>query len=374
MPNSTRKLSSRITVALKWLGYYLVVRLNQLGIFARAFGELTADTFNRVKSELVSRMFWGRGSLYKNLFHYSIVSITVFALITGVVSQLSRVQANQTALESRAGLGATDDLLQQGGSIQSVLAVDPLQPDVEIDHYTVKPGDTLAGIAQRFKVSMDTIRWANSDLISPFANDVEVGWNLNVPLVDGVLYKVKAGQTLDDVAAITGGNKTDIIELNYLVPPDYVIHEGQHLFVPSGELPESEIEIGQIPKGVFDNPLTDPKCAGYHESRGFSSYHHGVDLALWGGCPVRAIATGKVLYAGWKDSFTGYMVEIDHGGGIVSMYFHSTGEFWVKTGDRVQQGQPIMMMGSTGNSTGTHLHLELRKNKKPFDPRPYVPF
>ena len=95
---------------------------------------------------------------------------------------------------------------------------------------------------------------------------------------------------------------------------------------------------------------------------------------MWPGCPISAIASGKVVYAGWSQYGEGYNVRIDHGGGIVSHYYHGNGDIWVKTGDHVEQGQLIMFMGTTGNSTGVHLHLSLFKDNVAVDPAPYIPY
>ncbi len=131
--------------------------------------------------------------------------------------------------------------------------------------------------------------------------------------------------------------------------------------------------VVDIPRGVFSNPLSHPGCAGYTYSRGFTGYHRGVDLAKGSGCPIRAIATGKVEYAGWSP-LAGFNVRIDHGGGITSIYMHGNGTFWVNAGDRVQQGQEIMYMGTTGNSTGVHLHVELRKDGYAVNPAGFIPY
>lgn len=352
---------------------YLWSRANQIYRLLQLAFQGIIKKASIIKTYLVSRMFWGRGNLYRNAFHFSITLLTVLTLATGLVSHLQRYDANAQALEVAYGQVGTVDLLQQGDSIHSVLPVDPESPDLRIRHHKVQPGETLESIAKDFKVHVDTIRWANSTLIDPFGDEIVVGWDLSIPEVDGVLYKVKYGQALADVARVTGGNEIDIIEVNELVPPEYKISPGQNLFVPSGSLSESEIEINGIPKGVFDNPLSHPACRGYHLTRGYTSYHDGLDLAKYGGCPIRAIAAGRVIFAGWS-SLAGFNVRIDHGGGIVSKYYHGTGEFWVKVGDRVQQGQEIMMMGTSGNSTGTHLHLTITYNGHTVNPGLYVPY
>ena len=351
---------------------YLLIRGRQFGLVLLVSLEIIGEYITKFKTELVRRMFWGRGNWYKNSFHLLILSFTGLALITGLASKSLLVEAKQ-GLDVAYGQGASNDMLEQGGSIHTVLAVDPLQPAITLHTYKVAPGDNLTAIAQQFKVTEDTIRWANSDLVSPFSNEIEAGWELKIPQINGVLYRVHSGQTVDDIANVTGGNKIDIIELNQLVPPDYKIIEGQRLFIPNGNLSVSEVKVEGIPQGVFENPLSNPECAGYRYSRGFSSYHDGIDLARYPGCPIRAIATGTVVFAGWSP-LAGFNVRIDHGGGIASKYYHGDGTFWVNVGDRVQQGQDIMMMGTTGNSTGIHLHISLFKNDVAVDPAPYIPF
>lgn len=351
---------------------YAIRRANQFYRFAIVSLELAVDSFNSLKSQTVSRMFWGRGNLYKNSFHILITILTVFALFTGIITQFNLNRDTQ-ALQIVYGQGASDDLLQQGAGIQTVLPVDANIPDLRIRVHKVREGDTLDSIAADYGVTVDTIRWANLATISPFSNSIDVGWDLKIPEINGVLYKVRLGQTVDQIAAITGGNRIDIIELNELVPPNYELEAGRDIFVAQGTLAESEVVVAGIPQGVFTNPLSHPNCAGYKLERGMTSYHNGLDLSKFPGCPVRAIGAGRVTFAGWS-AYAGFNVRIDHGGGIESHYYHSTGEFWVKAGDRVQQGQEIMMMGTSGNSTGVHLHLSLFKNHIAVNPALFVPF
>lgn len=319
-------------------------------------------------------MFWGRGSLYRSSFHVLMLGLTSFAIITGIASQILAVSSGQESLTTTFAQGPTDDFLQQGSSIQSVLSINPFEPAVEIFNHTVQRGESLVGIANKYGVSIDTIRWANSDLISPFSQEIQAGWQLRIPEMDGVLRKVEAGQNLDSIVAKYGGHPIDIIEINELQGPDYKLVVGQELFIPNGEVPVQSIPaVVDIPRGIFANPLSHPNCVGYSFSRGMTSYHNGVDLAKFPGCPIRSVATGEVIYAGWSP-MAGFNVRIDHGGGIVSIYMHGDGTFWVKQGDRVQQGQDIMMMGTSGNSTGVHLHLEIRKNNYAVNPALFVPY
>lgn len=368
----TRALQFALLEFFGTLPGYLFLRTTQISHFVITGLEIAAGSFNAVKSHTVSRMFWGRGNLYKNSFHILITLLTVFALFTGIITQFNLNRDTQ-ALQISYGQGASDDLLQQGAGIQTVLPVDANLPDLRIQTYKVKEGDTLESIAAAHGISADTIRWANLSVISPFSNVIEIGWDIKIPEINGVLYKVRAGQTVDQIASITGGNRLDIIEINELVPPNYALQDGKDIFVPQGTLAESEVVVAGIPRGVFTNPLSHPSCAGYRFERGITAYHNGLDLSRFPGCPVRAIGAGRVTFAGWS-AWAGFNVRIDHGGGIESHYYHSTGEFWVKAGDRVQQGQEIMMMGTSGNSTGVHLHLSLFKNHIAVNPALFVPF
>lgn len=337
------------------------------------------DRVYSAQSKFVSRLFWGRSYLYKNIIHTVIIIITGLITLYGLVYRVNLVSGS-SPLGNTATLASTSDLLYQGSSIQTVLLNAEKGINIATQKYTVRAGESFQEIADRHGVSMDTIRWASSDVLSPFTNNVEEGMVLTIPEINGVLYDVKGGDTLDSIIAITSlsndeANRFNIVELNSLTPP-YNLNVGQRLFIPNGNL-RSTNAAGQdleIPRGVFTNPLSNSACGGYSWQRGFLSYHNGVDLSRYPGCPIQAIANGVVSYAGWGNWGEGYHVKIDHGGGIVSHYYHGSGEFWVKTGDRVQQNQPIMMMGTSGNSTGVHLHLSLFKNGWAVDPSPYVPY
>ena len=334
-----------------------------------------AITTTNIKSLFVSRLFWGRGSLYKSAAHFIIFSITLFVALAGIVSRVSGVNVTAKSLNGSITIGS-DDLLQQGGSITAILSVDETNSTgLKTSIHTVTSGETLDTIAKKFNVTADTIRWYNSSLISPFSNQLQIGWGLKIPLINGVLYTVRANQSLNDVIAATSANNSEsnnfnIVEFNNLTSP-YTLHQGQQLFIPDGNLIKQSIQVAGIPKGVFINPLTDSSCSGYTESRGFTSYHDGVDLAKWTGCNLEAVATGTIIYAGWEN-ISGNCIKIDHGGGIVSYYYHLK-EIYVKVGQRVQQGESIAYMGSTGNSTGTHLHFTLKKDGEAVDPALYVP-
>jgi murein DD-endopeptidase MepM/ murein hydrolase activator NlpD len=357
---------------------YLSRRITQGLVFFLASLEIFLEMFDISKNSIVSRLFWGRGNTYRNFFHLFVLVITIGFVLTGLVSRIKAVNNTRT-WDEKGGTIGVEDLLQQGGSIETVLARNPEVPGIKTKIHVVKSGETLQSIADDYGITMDTIRWASKNVLSPFTNEIEIGWELIIPEVNGVLYEVKPGDTIDSIIATasidnTEANRFNVLEFNGLTGSS-ALTVGQKLFIPDGNLKTFDPGPTQgIPRGVFINPLTDSSCAGYTFSRGFLSYHNGVDLAHWPGCTIVAVANGYVTYAGWSNYGEGYNVRIYHGGGIETYYYHGDGTFWVKTGDRVQQGQPIMIMGNSGNSTGVHLHFSLFKDGYAVDPYGFVPY
>lgn len=353
--------------------------LLKIKIFALKFSAFASKILTILKAKLISRLFWGRSYYYKNITHVIILFITLSVAVFGLIS---RIEASSNTLQKGDNITGLEDLLLQGGSIQTVLVSSQAGIGIETQNYTVVAGDTLDSIAKKFSLhSSDTIKWANLQKLSIetlLTGKVQEGTVLVIPEIDGVLYEVKAGDTLDSIIANasltnTEANRFNLEEFNNLVAP-YTLTPGQKLFIPEGNLKTTGIgPLAEIPKGVFINPLQNPACKGYVISRGFSSYHNGVDMAHYPYCPVSAVASGVVIYAGWSQYGEGYNVRIDHGGGIVTHYYHGDGEIWVKKGDHVEQGQLIMMEGTTGNSTGPHLHFSMFKDGVAIDPAPYVP-
>lgn len=380
---------------LSWPGY-LIWRLRQLGRFGLAAVDIVGASFSSSKKHLVSRMFWGRGSLYKSVFHISVFSVTSLLLLSGLLGRYLTNTSSAESLVIAYGQQTNTDLLEQGGSLSTILPISPNQTNFKIIQHVVQPGDTVDSIAARYSVTKDTLKWSNEKILSPYNDNVSVGATLYIPEINGVLYEVRGGDNIDKVVALTLGNKFDIIELNGLVGPEYSLEGKQRIFVPDGKLPpppplipipgvyrapsgepciDSGIigaAIGHLPAGSFGDPLCASSCQGYGYSAGFSAWHGGVDLTHYG-CPIRAAGAGKVVFAGWNSFGAGYSVIIDHGGGITTQYMHGDGNIWVRVGDTVFKGQDIMFMGNTGNSFGTHLHLTLKANGVVIDPIPYIP-
>lgn len=347
-----------------------------------------------IKKRLVYGLFWSRSNAYKKYAHFFVVIFTVITFVTGINASLT--EAGTSALNSDIAINPGNiDLLEQGSDIQSVLVTDSTR-DFEVTNYVIEKGDTLTSIANKFGITEGAVKDSNLDVLDYWEPFLAEGDTLKIPEINGVIIPVESGDTIDSIMGkIRKGDRLDIIEINNLLSPDYGVGTRTEVFVPDGEVvappkPEPVIptviyanapsSYGPIPaagqaalNGIsFINPLSHPSCAGYGWSRGFSSWHNGVDLARGGGCEIRAAAAGTVRFSGWEPQGGGYAVTIDHGNGVHTVYYHNS-VLYVRPGQGVSAGQEISRMGCTGLCTGTHLHLGLRVNYVYTDPAIYVP-
>lgn len=269
------------------------------------------------------------------------------------------------------------------GAIGSIGGSTPIA-DIRRDtiQYTVQAGDVLGTIAVRYGITSSTIRWANglggSDLIKP-------GQTLRIPPVSGVLYTVKQGDTLASIANKYSGDQQKILDQNGLLMADN-IHAGEELVIPDGHPPAEPPPVAAVnPGNTFTSPsaqqLAPPPSAPATPGGGFlwpttsrhinqyfrGRIHTGIDIEGNYSSPIYAAAGGTVIYAGYDRSGYGLHIVIDHGNGYRTMYAHAS-KIFVSQGDRVKKGQTIAMVGSTGRSTGSHLHFEIRTDSGFLNP------
>lgn len=235
----------------------------------------------------------------------------------------------------------------------------------EISVYTVREGDSLSLIAEMFNVTSNTIMWAN-DLSS--ARAIKPGDTLIILPIAGVQYKIKKGDTIAAIAKTYGGDADEILAYNQLTPGQ-ALQAGVTIIVPGGTVPAPAASktATKAPSGSasggggFVHPLPGSmRTQGIH---GFNA----VDLAAAVGAPIRAAAAGEVIVAktgGWNGGYGNYIV-IKHSNGTQTLYAHNSSNA-VGVGERVAQGAVIGYVGSTGRSTGSHLHFEVRGARNPF--------
>jgi len=240
--------------------------------------------------------------------------------------------------------------------------------DYEIYKYTVKSGDTLSSIAQKYGVKQDTIRWANNlktDLIKP-------GQILKIPPVTGIVHKVASGETIYSIAKKYNTNAQNILNFPFNSFEDldtFSLIAGQNLYVPGGTIePEKPVYqfVASIQAGVHGpSNFIWPTSGGITQY--YVWYHQALDIASPSSPPVLAADSGTVAYAGCINWGYGCHVIIDHGNGYQTLYAHLS-SYAVEVGNSVGQGSQIGVMGSTGRSTGTHLHFEIRSGGQILNP------
>jgi len=248
--------------------------------------------------------------------------------------------------------------------------------------YVVVEGDTASSIAQKFNVSLDTIRWAN-DLKS--VDDVKVGQTLKILPETGVLHSVKRGETVYSIAKTYGIDPQAIVDFpfnTFINDETFALAVGQDLIVPGGVMPKAKpwspptVPSETVPQapdyvasalGEYIWPTTGKISQGYHW------YHKAIDIADSSGPAVVASRGGTVVDAGWTAPSRGYgiYVVVDHGDGVQTLYAHLS-SVSVSAGQQVLRGQVLGRMGSTGRSTGTHLHFEIRTSSGNVNPLSYL--
>ena len=232
--------------------------------------------------------------------------------------------------------------------------------------YTVKYGDTMWGIATRYGLDVDTLRYSNPELYRN-PDRLYAGQTVRILPFAGAIHQVRRGETLASIARKWHVTPETIIgyQPNHL-KRGQTLTPGQEIIIPGGRLDLNIPKPSLSPEATFAWPLRG------RLSQGYSAKHRAVDIATAWKAPVYAAAEGRVVRAGWLYTGYGFSVVIRHPNGLVTLYSHMTNPA-VQVGDWVKRGQQIGLVGSTGNSTGPHVHFEVRKNGVRVNPLTYLP-
>jgi murein DD-endopeptidase MepM/ murein hydrolase activator NlpD len=273
---------------------------------------------------------------------------------------------DETALDREGGLLVKPELVFENAEIRT-----------EIVTYTVEVGDTLSTIAQKFNISVDTILWANKLSLN---NLIRPGDKLTILPVAGVVHQVAKGDTLTKIAQEYSADVDKIIEFNKLTDAKDIA-QGETLIIPDGKItpppPAPRSTLAKV-REFFIPPSaqvpTGSKMLWPSSSRRITQYfswrHSGLDIAGPLGIPIYAAESGTIKFVGWGTGY-GNHIDIDHGDGMATRYGHLS-KILVSKGEKVVKGQTIGLEGSTGWSTGPHLHFEVIINGQRVNPLSYI--
>ncbi len=287
-----------------------------------------------------------------------------------VTSNSQNIALLQAPLSPFSGASTTDDdisIVEDTYLTSEVQKVDETRTidNEQISVYVVHSGDTLPAIAKMFGVTTNTIRWGNdlkTDKLTP-------GQTLVILPISGVRHVVKSGETIAGITKMHKGDYDEVLQYNNLTKSSKLAI-GDVIVIPDGEM----VAVSAGTKKTTSNTnYSGPTYSGYYmrpivggiKTQGVHG-HNGVDLASNYGANILASAKGEVIIArtGWNGGYGTYVV-IKHDNGTQTLYGHLSA-LSVSAGDSVYQGQIIGKMGSTGKSTGTHLHFEIRGARNPF--------
>lgn len=273
---------------------------------------------------------------------------------------MSEFAFDQTSYYDSEGNIFTEDSIK----VQSSASL--IKEAVSFQKYTVKTGDTISGICQKFGLSNISTLIAVNGIGN--VRSVFVGQKLKIPSMDGLIHTVAKNESIGSIAKKYNASVTDIIDTNDL--SSEVLKEGTELFIPGARLDSNTLQkaMGEI----FTHPLKAKyritSRFGYRLDpiTGVASTHKGLDMACPTGTPIYACRSGRVLKSAFSPLYGNYIV-IEHVDGYQTLYAHMSKSL-AKKGDKVSQGTKIGLVGNTGYSTGPHLHLTVYKNSKPVDP------
>lgn len=298
-------------------------------------------------------------------WHSSFATGVSLEEISAVEIEILDKAMNDFALESGREIDENGNVLNADGSSAVVPAAD-FRQKVTFSEYKVRSGDTISGISRKFGLSNISTLIAVNGISN--VRQLKAGQNLKIPSADGLVHSVKSGDSLSSLSVKYGVTVEDLLDVNDL--ESQVLTAGQILFIPGARLSSETLRMAM--GELFTWPLkgfwrlTSNYGRRADPFTGVTSFHTGIDMAMPSGTPVYSSMSGKIESVGYTNIFGNYVI-IKHVNGYQTLYAHLTKSL-VKSGQNVVQGAKIGLVGSTGYSTGPHLHFTVFKNGKLVDP------
>jgi murein DD-endopeptidase MepM/ murein hydrolase activator NlpD len=229
--------------------------------------------------------------------------------------------------------------------------------------YRVRRGDSVEGIARRFGLSLDAVIASNN---LKKVRDLRAGEKIHIPNMDGIPYTVRNGDSYSRIAASMQVPLEVILDANDI--QSEAISAGTVLFIPGAKMTREALReaLGEMYIYPIRGRQTSPFGWRNDPFTGMRSYHAALDLAASHGTPVKASSDGRVSAAGYNAIYGNFII-LTHSGGYQTMYGHLS-KIMVSRGSSVAQGKVIGLVGSTGRSTGAHLHFAAYKNGRAINP------
>lgn len=335
-----------------------------------------SNIFENKKNVMVKSILIKRGKRNRFFLHVAAMSVLAFGvLISPFITEKNPFTEDPDLLAFAQDLTSAEQSLAPQDVFQTQLSE---KPRSEIISYTVQKGDTLSGIARKFNVSEDTLRWQNDVT----GDTLSVGDTLEILPVTGVSHKVASGDTIYTIAKRYSSNPQAIVDFpfnDFADPQTFSLVVGQSIIVPEGVPPRAaptyiarRTVIPAVPSAVGGSGFAWPVQGTLNQY--YAWYHKAIDIGAPVGTPVMAAQSGTVSYVasgGWNYGY-GTHVIITGDNGYQTLYAHLSG-LNVSNGQRVSAGSSVVgWVGLTGRTTGAHLHFEVRSGAAFYNPLSFL--
>lgn len=322
---------------------------------------------------------WGALLGGNRYVRYAAILSVVIALVGLASIHITMSRTARTTAQASGEVDITGNSVLGGESTipQPISTPTSAAPNHAPILYTTKSGDTVAGIAGTFHIPPRDVIWSNPGLRLP----LKAGRILVLPPVPGVVVRVAEGDSLESLGATYGVDEATITGFNDIGGRELI--PGSTLVIPVDPRAGPNLSYGVQADPVAPGELICPIPGAQIVQKfgpssfaveppygGYAHFHLGVDLLAGSGTPIHAAAGGKVTAAGYVPYY-GVRVEITDSYGLVEIYAHMA-QAAVRTGQLVQQNEVIGFVGSTGLSTGPHLHFQLMVGGAPNNPLPLI--
>ncbi|MFA6814525.1 MAG: M23 family metallopeptidase [Candidatus Pacebacteria bacterium] len=344
-----------------------------LRIYSKIRLYIIFDFFEKFKDSLVALLHQKRGKYARPFLHFGTIALSFFMVIFGPRLLSSGDEMTDSQLVLAAPILATGTAAAPDFYTYQAEEVRQYRGGEIITHI-IEDGETISTIAERYGLRNATILWANN---LTEKSTIKPGQSLEILPVDGVRHKVVRGDTIYSIGKKYGLNGSQVQMIvdypfnEFLNDETFDLVAGQYLMVPEGKLQIAAATPTSTSRSSFGVLTPDagtvsatgsfiwPASGGI--SQGYAFYHKAIDISNLAGGAILAADSGVITVAGWVDGYGyGNRVMIDHGNGFVTLYAHLS-VVQVQVGQRVGRGDVLGQMGSTGRSTGTHLHFEIRQ-------------